>query len=148
MRGVAEKASALRQKLLQDIDCDSDAYAQVLKAYQMPKATAAEKADRSRAVQEAFKQAALVPVGVARDAVAVMDLGRAVLSHGNPNAASDGAAGVLAARMAARAAVYNVRINLGSIRDETFTSELQREADLLEAAAEAKEKEILSLLKI
>jgi formiminotetrahydrofolate cyclodeaminase len=148
MRGVAEKASALRQKLLQDIDGDSDAYAQVLKAYQMPKATAAEKADRSRAVQEAFKQAALVPLGVARDAVAIMDLGRAVLSHGNPNAASDGAAGVLAARMAARAAVYNVRINLGSIRDETFTSELQREADLLEAAAEAKEKEILSLLKI
>jgi formiminotetrahydrofolate cyclodeaminase len=148
MRAVAEKASSLQQKLIQDIDRDSDSYTQVLKAFQMPKATEAEKADRSRAVQESFKQAALVPLGVARDAVAIMDLGRAVISKGNPNAASDGAAGVLAARMAARAAVYNVRINLGSIRDETFTSELQREADLLEAAAEGKEKEILSLLKI
>ncbi len=148
MRTVAEKASTLRKKLIHDIDRDSDAYAQVLKAFQMPKATEAEKADRSRAVQEAFKQAALVPLGVARDAVAIMDLGCAVISNGNPNAASDGAAGVLAARMAARAAVYNVRINLGSIKDEAFTSELKREADRLEAEAEETEREALSLFKI
>jgi formiminotetrahydrofolate cyclodeaminase len=148
MRGVAEKASALRQKLLQDIDRDSDSYTQVLKAFQMPKATEAEKADRSRAVQEAFKQAALVPLGVARDAVAVMDLGRAVISKGNPNAASDGAAGVLAARMAARAAVYNVRINLGSIKDEALANELKLEADRLEAEAEATEREALAELKL
>ncbi len=148
MRTVAVKASTLRKKLIQDIDRDSDSYAQVLKAFQMPKATEAEKADRSRAVQQAFKHAALVPLGVARDALAIMDLGRAVISKGNPNAASDGAAGVLAARMAARAAVYNVRINLGSIRDEAFTSELKREADGLEAEAEAKERETLAQLKI
>jgi formiminotetrahydrofolate cyclodeaminase len=148
MRTVAEKASALRRKLLQDIDRDSDAYAQVLKAFQMPKATEAEKADRSRAVQDAFKQAALVPLGVARDAVAIMDLGRAVIAKGNSNAASDGAAGVLAARMAARAAVCNVRINLGAIKDEAFTSELRGAAGRLEAEAEEKEREALSLLKI
>jgi formiminotetrahydrofolate cyclodeaminase len=148
MRAVAEKAAGLRSKLTADVDRDSDSYAQVLKAFQMPKATEAEKADRGLAVQDAFKQAALVPLGVARAAVAVMDLGRTVISKGNPNAASDGAAGVLAARMAARAAVYNVRINLGSIKDAAFTSELRREADRLEAEAEAKEREALSLLKI
>jgi formiminotetrahydrofolate cyclodeaminase len=148
MRAVAEKAAGLRAKLTADIDRDSDAYTQVLTAFQMPKTTEAEKADRSRAVQSAFKQAAIVPLGVARDAVAIMDLGRTVVSKGNPNAASDGAAGVLAARMAARTAVYNVRINLGSIKDEAFASELRREADRLEAEAEAKEKEALALLKI
>jgi formiminotetrahydrofolate cyclodeaminase len=148
MRAVAEKAAGLRSKLTADVDRDSDSYAQVLKAFQMPKATEAEKADRGLAVQDAFKQAALVPLGVARAAVAVMDLGRTVISKGNPNAASDGAAGVLAARMAARAAVYNVRINLGSIKDAAFTSELRREADRLEAEAESKEREALSLLKI
>jgi formiminotetrahydrofolate cyclodeaminase len=148
MRAVVEKAAGLRSKLTADVDRDSNSYAQVLKAFQMPKATESEKAERSRAVQDAFKQAALVPLGVARDAVAIMDLGRAVISKGNPNAASDGAAGVLAARMAARTAVYNVRINLGSIKDKAFISELRREAERLEADAEAKEKEILSLLKI
>ncbi len=148
MREAADNASTLRQKLIEDIDRDSDAYAGVLRAFQMPKGTEAEKAGRARAVQEAFKQAALVPLGVARAAVALMDLGRTVITRGNPNASSDGAAGVLAARMAARAAVYNVRINLGSIKDKAFTSELQQEADRLEAAAEAKEKEVLSLVKL
>ncbi len=148
MRTVAEKAADLRRTLIEDIDRDSESYAQVLKAFQMPKGTEAQKADRARAVQEAFKQAALVPLGVARAAVALMDLGRTVISKGNPNAASDGAAGVLAARMAARAAVYNVRINLGAITDEAFTSELRRAADRLEADAEAKERAALAELKI
>jgi formiminotetrahydrofolate cyclodeaminase len=148
MRAIAEKAAGLRSKLTADIDRDSDSYAQVLKAYLLPKATEAQKAGRSRAVQEAFKQAALVPLSVARDAVAIMSLGLAVISKGNPNAASDGAAGVLAARMAARAAVYNVRINLGSIKDPSFAAELHQEADGLEAEAEAQERKALAQLKI
>ena len=148
MRAAAQKASTLRQTLIEDIDRDSDAYARVLKAFQMPKGTEVERTGRTRAVQDAFKRAALVPLGVARAAVSLMDLGRTVISKGNPNAASDGAAGVLAARMAAQAAVYNVRINLGSIKDETFTAELRREADRLEAEADRLEGEALKLLKL
>lgn len=148
MRAIAEKAAQFRQKLVQDIDRDSESYGEVLKAFQMPKGTDAEKAGREAAVQEAFKQAALVPLGVARDALAVMALGGSVVARGNPNAASDGAAGVLAARMAVRTAVFNVRINLGSIKEEAFKSELGREADRLEAEAERQEKAILAQLKI
>jgi len=148
MRAVAQRAAGFRNKLTADVDRDADAYTQVLAAFKLPKATDAEKAARTRAVQQAFQQAALVPLGVARDAVAIMDLGRTVISKGNPNAASDGAAGVLAARMAARAAVCNVRINLGSIKDELFTTELRREADRLEAEADRLEGEALNLLKL
>jgi formiminotetrahydrofolate cyclodeaminase len=147
-RAVAAKAADLRSSLTADVDRDSDSYAQVLKSFQLPKATETEKAARAQAIQEAFKRAALVPLGVARASVALMDLGRSVIAKGNPNAASDGAAGILAARMAARAAVYNVRINLGSIKDEAFTSELRQEADRLEAEAEAKEREALAQLKL
>jgi methenyltetrahydrofolate cyclohydrolase len=148
MRSVAEKAAALRAKLTADIDRDSNAYTAVLEAYKLPKSSETEKARRADAVQEAFKEAARVPLGVARDALALMELGRTVIARGNPNAASDGAAGVLAARMAARTAVYNVRINLGAISDQAFISELRQEADRLESEAEQKEKEILSLLKL
>jgi formiminotetrahydrofolate cyclodeaminase len=148
MRAIAGKAAQFRQKLVQDIDRDSESYGEVLKAFQMPKGTDDEKAGREAAVQEAFKQAALVPLGVARDALAVMALGGSVVSRGNPNAASDGAAGVLAARMAVRTAVFNVRINLGSIKEEAFKAKLGREADRLEAEAERQEKAILAQLKI
>jgi len=148
MRAVADRAAALRVKLTGDIDRDSEAYAQVLAAFARPKATPEEKASRAQAIQEAFRHAALVPLGVARDALQAMALGRQVIAGGNPNAASDGAAGVLAARMAARAAVYNVKINLGSIKDEGFTAELKAEADRLEREADALEGEILKLLKL
>lgn len=148
MRSAALKAAALRAKLTLDIDRDADAYNRVLAAFKLPKTTEADTAARRKAIQEAFRQAALVPLGVARDGLTVMDLGRVVIAKGNPNAASDGAAGVLAARMAVRAAVYNVRINLVSIRDEGFTTELRCEADRLEAEAVAKEKEILALLNL
>ena len=144
MQEAAEKAAALRQKLIAEIDRDSDAYARVLKAFQSPKATSEEKAQRAQAIEDALKGAALVPLEVARAAVAIMDIARAVISRGNPNALSDGAAGLLAAGMAARAALYNVLINLGSIKDSIFTETLKREADKLAAAAETKEKELLS----
>lgn len=148
MRSVGQRAAALRAKLTLDIDRDSDAYTRVLAAFKLAKETKVQKANRTQAIQDAFKQAALVPLGVARDALLVMELGRAAIAKGNPNAASDGAAGVLAARMAVRTAVYNVRINLNSIRDEAFSAELRREAARLEAEAEAKEKEILALLNL
>ena len=148
MRAVADRAAALRQKLTGDIDRDSEAYTQVLGAFGMPKATPEEKTDRARAIQDAFRHAARVPLGVARDALQAMALGRQVIARGNPNAASDGAAGVLAARMAARTAVYNVKINLGSIKDEDFTAELRAEAERLEREADALEGEILKLLKL
>lgn len=148
MRGVADRAGDLRRKLTADIDRDSEAYTGVLQAYALPKSTAEEKSDRARAIQEAFRQAALVPLEVARDALEVMALGRKVLASGNPNAASDGAAGVLAARMAARTAVYNVLINAGSIKDEAFTAGLRAEAERLAAEADAMEAEILKLLQL
>jgi formiminotetrahydrofolate cyclodeaminase len=50
--------------------------------------------------------------------------------------------------MAARAAVYNVKINLGSIKDEPFAAELRAEAERLEREADALEGEILKLLKL
>jgi formiminotetrahydrofolate cyclodeaminase len=148
MRAAAQKASLLRKKMIEEIDRDSEAYANVLGAFQLPKETLEQKTERARAIEDALKKAALVPLGVAQTAVSLMEISRLVISLGNPNALSDGAAGLLAARMAARAALFNVRINLGSIKDEKFTDDLKMEVDRLEAEAEKKEKEILSLVKL
>lgn len=144
MRATAEKASLLRKKMAEEIDRDSGAYAKVMAAFQLPKETPEQKAERTRAIEEALKGAALIPLGVAQTAVELMEISRAVIAKGNPNALSDGAAGLLAARMAARAALFNVRINLASIKDKRFTDDLTRQANRLEAEAEAREAEILA----
>lgn len=148
MRQIAQAAADLRKKLQNDIDNDAQAYQEVLAAFKLPKNTGDEKAQRSNAIQQAFKIAATVPLGVARDAINLMDLAARAIKDGNPNAVTDGAVGVLAARTAALAAIYNVKINLSAIKDKAFVAELTREIEELEQQVIAKEKEILSQVKI
>ncbi|MEW6258405.1 MAG: cyclodeaminase/cyclohydrolase family protein [Thermodesulfobacteriota bacterium] len=133
MQEIADTCVALRDTLLLDIDRDSDAYTQVLAAYRMPKGTDEERAARKSAIQAAFRTAASVPRDVAEKAVRIMGLAGEVIADGNPNAASDGAAGMLAARMAALTALYNVRINLPSIEDDRWCSDMRDAAARMEA---------------
>ncbi|MGD8720712.1 MAG: cyclodeaminase/cyclohydrolase family protein, partial [Desulfobacterales bacterium] len=60
MKETAAAAADLLNRCVEDIDRDPDAYRQVLAAYRLPKDSAADKAARSRAIQAAMKQAALV----------------------------------------------------------------------------------------
>ena len=144
MQQIASAAAALRKKLQDDIDHDAQAYQEVLAAFKMPKETDDDKKQRSNAIQQAFKKAATVPLNVARETLKIMDLAARAIKDGNPNAASDGAVAVLAARTAVLGAAFNVKINLGAIKDDEFVAELTREIEAIEHQAVEKEKEILA----
>jgi formiminotetrahydrofolate cyclodeaminase len=148
MKKIANAAADLRKKLQNDIDNDAQAYRQVLAAFKLPKNTDSEKKQRSSAIQQAFKTAATVPLGVARDALKIMDLASRAIAQGNQNALSDGAVGVLASRTAALAALYNVKINLSAVRDQGFVEELTLESENLENQVIKKEKDILAHIHI
>jgi formiminotetrahydrofolate cyclodeaminase len=148
MKDIADAAASFRDKMMDNIDNDAEAYQNVLAAFKLPKNAAAEKKRRSQAIQDAFKNAARVPMGVARDALKIMDLAYRVITQGNKNAVTDGAVGALAARTAALAALYNVKINLGSIKDPAFVEEFTAEVENLERQVIQKEKEILGYMEI
>ncbi len=147
MERIAAAASGLRRRLAADIDRDAEAYRGVMAAFRLPKGTAEERAARERAVQEAVRRAAEVPLGVAEAALELLELGAAVVARGNPNAASDGATGVLAARAAARAAAQNVRINASSLREAPLGFELLSAAERIETEADAREAAALAVLR-
>ena len=148
MKKIAQTAADLREKLQDDINKDAQAYREVLAAFKLPKNTDGEKKQRSDAIQQAFKTAATVPLGVARDALKIMDLASRTIAQGNQNAVSDGAVGVLVSRTAALAAIYNVKINLSAIKDPGFVKELTREVEALEGQVIDKEKQILAHINI
>ena len=148
MKDLAGKAARLRSTLTAAIDQDAEAYTEVMAAYRLPKTTAEQAAVRKQKIQEAIKQAALVPLEVARDALAVIDLAGRAIRKGNKNAASDGAVAAMNARTAALAALYNVRINLSSIEDEAFVEELAQEVNVLQDQVAAKENEALAYVEI
>jgi formiminotetrahydrofolate cyclodeaminase len=148
MARLAEKALQLRGRLTAAIDRDADAYTEVMAAYRLPKTTDKEKALRKQKIEDTIKQAAFVPLEVGRDALAVIELASEAIRRGNKNAASDGAVAAMNARTAALAAIYNVRINLGSIHDGEFVKKLAAEVDQLHAAVIKKEKEALAHVSI
>ncbi len=148
MKALAGKAAQLRSTLTAAIDKDADAYTEVMAAYKLPKKTEEEKALRKQKIQDAIKYAALVPLEVAKEALQVLDLAGRAIRKGNKNAASDGAVAAMNARTAALAAIYNVKINLSSIKDDDFVEKLAQEAEDLQNQAAEKENEALSYVEI
>ena len=148
MKTIAKRASESRQKLIEQIDRDSDAYNQVMTAFKLPRDTEAQKKLRSEAIQNGLKQAALVPLGVAQDALVIIELARKVVAKGNKNAVTDGAVGAMLARTAAMGALFNVKINLSAIKDSDFVSEVSAIITQLEEEIMIKEEKILARMKI
>ena len=148
MIALAGKASQLRNKLSAAIDQDADAYTEVMAAYRLPKTTDEETALRKQKIQEAIKHAARVPLEVARNALAVIELAGLAIRKGNKNAASDGAVAAMNARTGALAAIYNVKINLGSINDDIFVDKLTQEVKELENQVVEMENAALSYVPI
>jgi len=144
MKSILQNAKALRIKLTADIQRDSEAYNRVLAAYSLPKTGEKEKTRRSRTIQAELKQAALVPLEVAQDALEILALAETAITRGNPNAITDGAVAAMLARTAGLAALYNVKINLSSIKDKDFVAETTSVVNRFEARIIDKEKQVLA----
>jgi len=148
MKGIVEALEVKRQELIELIDKDASSFDDVMKAFKLPKETDEEKAARSNAIQEGTKYAASVPLQTAKIAYSIMEYSKIVVEKGNTNAVTDGAVSAMMARTAVLSALMNVKINLGSIKDEKFVEDMTVEVNELEVAAIKAEGEILSLVKL
>ena len=144
MEKVKETASQYKDKFINYIDEDSNSFNKIMEAFKLPKETDNEKALRINTIQLAFKGAANVPLNVGKDAFELLELAKIVILKGNQNAVTDGAVAAMQARTAVHGAFYNVKINLGSIKDEEFVKDAQRQMEEIETKVDAIEKEILS----
>lgn len=144
MKAVAQDALRLKSKFVSAIDKDSNAYNDVITAIKLPGDTEAEKRYREEMIQSGLKQATLVPMAVAEDAIRVMELAGKAVTKGNKNTITDGAVGVMMAKTAVLSSLYNVKINLRAIKDKAFIDEISKQVKELEQNAMQREKELLS----
>lgn len=147
MKQLVERVQDIRQQLILDVDRDSEAYNVVFAAFQMPKETDEEKAARSAQIQEATKIAANVPMEVARRVYSLLSDIEEVVSNGNQNAVTDGCVAMMSARNAIIGALFNVRINLTSIKDEQYVADMTAEADRLEREVIEREAKVIEYTK-
>ncbi len=128
--GWAVQAQQLKDELLFLVDEDTAAFNKVMDAFALPKDSVEEKAARSAAIQTANKYAAEIPLRVMETAAKSYQILRTMADEGNPASISDVGVGLLATRACIEGAAMNVRINLGSLKDEkvksVFREKLQR----------------------
>jgi formiminotetrahydrofolate cyclodeaminase len=146
MRELRDEMETIRVWLLASIDRDTQAYSAVTDAFRMPKGTPEEKATRREAIQSSMKGAADVPMDVARRCLRALDLASDVVKMGNPNTLSDAGCGARFLDAGLRGALYNVRINLGSIKDEAYVAEARAEVERISAAADEHLGKVLGLV--
>ncbi len=133
----AVRAQGLKDELLFLVDEDTAAFNKVMDAFALPKGTAEEKAARAAAIQTANKYAAEIPLRVMETACRSYQILSEMAENGNPASISDVGVGLLATRACVEGAAMNVRINLGSLKDEAMRSGLREEAQKASAQSDS-----------
>jgi len=124
-RQISEAISRLgqiREELKASIDADADAFNSVMAAYENAK----ESSDSDGVIDAALKQATNVPLGVAeraREVAGIVELLRPITS---PNMKSDLVTAAALAKAAIEGALANVEINLESLKDVDFATQVRK----------------------
>ena len=142
----AEKGKEIQNRLLNLVDEDTEAFNKMLEAFGLPKKSDEEKTVRSMAIQEATRNATLIPFRVMETAFSGFELIRAMVETGNPNSVTDAGVGALALRSCIKGAYLNVRINAKGITDKIFAKEILSKAAAIESKAVEEEISILKLV--
>lgn len=131
--------------LLVCADEDQESFDQVMAAFALPKGSDEEKKARTQAVQAGYKAATRSPLKTMEHCLITMRYALAVAERGNPNALSDGYVAFLAASAGFEGALWNVAINLGSIKDDGFKQEALAQVERLRAEKAEVERAIIAL---
>jgi len=131
MEELARKADNLRDEFLALMDEDTAAFNDFMDAMRLPKNSDEEKTKRNSAMQEALKQAALVPMKTLRACLELAGYAKQAVERGNLNAITDGGTALLLSSSSGKAAAYNVRINLAGVKDQDFCEKTKLELERL-----------------
>lgn len=147
MHDLQQKAEMIREKALSLAQADANVFNLFMDALGLPKNTADEKVVRSTAIQQAYKDAANVPLEIGLISYEIFELAHVAATKGNQNLITDGIIAAINARAAIKAAFLNVRINISGIKDESYVAQLKEQMDRIESELDEKEAAILALYK-
>lgn len=125
----SKEIETLVEALSNIVDEDTKAFDKVMVAFKLPKETDADKATRSNAIQEGYKIALEVPLRAAEKCLRILKLQDIFARYGNVNAITDVGVGTLLAYSGLEGALFNVTINLASIKNEEYKNEISKRVE-------------------
>ena len=128
---IAEDGQEIKEFLVNAIDEDTNAFDKVIKAMRMPNDSDSEKEIRAEKMQEGYKSAAEVPLEVVEYCFRALNTCNRISKIMDDSMASDVGSGAQMSIAGARAAAYNVKINLKTITDNEYTSKTNKKLEKL-----------------
>ena len=143
----AEKGLTYQNRLLDLVDEDTNAFNKIMEAYRLPKSTDIEKERRNKSIQDATKNAIMVPFSIMEISAASLEVIKMMAEIGNPNSVTDAGVGALCARTAVIGAFLNVKINCKDYKDKSFVDNILKLAQDIVDSSVKSEKEILEIVE-
>jgi glutamate formiminotransferase/formiminotetrahydrofolate cyclodeaminase len=138
------KAIEIKDKLIKNIDDDSNAFNEYMEAMRLPQNNPEEKNSRFEAMQAGLKKAVQVPLTTAKLSYEAIKICEIVKQHGNPNSITDVTVGARMALTGVQGGVLNVLINLKDIKDGDYVVAMKTECKNLITDATALADKILN----
>jgi formiminotetrahydrofolate cyclodeaminase len=148
MKKTLRESENIREELMDLIDKDTNAFDSVIAAFRMPKNTEKEQQIRKQAIQDGYKIAADVPLTTAGYCDQLWDYIQTVAEKGNKNSLSDAGVASLLTYAGLKGAILNVQINLDSIKDQAYNTEVKKKIYNLEKRANTYQKKIMDCINL
>ena len=130
-RKVQQKTLALKNRMVELIDRDTQAFNEVTAVFSMPRETEEEKAARKEAMQAALKTCTVTPYEIMETALEALHEVDAIVGKSNQSAASDLGVAALNLKGSLQGAWLNVCINLAGITDQVFADDYRAKGEKL-----------------
>lgn len=122
----------IRKRVEVLIDEDTKSFNILMEAYRLPKDTDENKATRNEEIQKATLKATEVPFEIAKTSLEAMELLPFFSEYGNMNAITDLGVGAMLLETGIRGAILNVKVNLGSLKDQEKVDRFKRNYEKIE----------------
>ena len=133
LAAASARLRPLRDKLLELIDRDAEAYRSLIDAQRLPKGSEDERGARAAAMQQAMRAATDVPLETMRECQQALAGAVIVARNGYRAAASDVGVAVELLVSAVRGSGMNVDVNLAGIGDRHYCDTIKTEREQLAA---------------
>ncbi len=141
-----EACLSYKDEFLELMNKDTEVFLILMSAFKLPKETVDEKSVRSAKIQEGYQKALEIPLNVAKESYKIYEYVKIAAQLGNKNAISDAGVSALMLQASIESAILNVKINLSSIKDETYKEEIIESCNELVNQGRLKRDEVLAIV--
>lgn len=144
IKAMMKSSDQLQAELLELVQKDAESFEPLAAAYRLPKDTEEQKAEKDRVLEQATKDACIVPFEIMEKCAQGIELCGQFAEKGSVMATSDAGAGAIFCKAALQAASLNIYINTKSLKDREYAEQMNQKSDALLEKYMAKADEIIA----